>query len=238
MNCDLFFCLTQEMANEVRQYSVVSDRKIRVIRNGIETARYREGGDSQALRRSLAIPPQAPVIGSVGRLVEIKRYDLLIRSFARLKPYCPDAYLLMVGDGPERPGLEELVAELGMSEWVRFAGYQTNVKEYLHTMNCFALTSRSEGTPQAALEASIAQLPVVASRVGGLPEVIEEGRTGVLFPPGDEEQLTRSLLEIVRNRDLARRLGEAAKVRVESLYGIGRMAKEYHDSYVEILTQR
>jgi glycosyltransferase involved in cell wall biosynthesis len=238
LHCERFFCLTREMAQEVLKYRVVPRHKVRVIRNGIETSNYRNPGDPQTLRCSLGIPPAATVIGSVGRLVEIKRYDVLIRSFARLKDNCPDAHLLMVGDGPYKPVLEELAQGLGVREHVHFAGYRTNINEYLHAMNCFALTSSSEGTPQAVLEASIARLPVVASRVGGLPEVIDDRRTGILVTPGDEGAFTRELLGIVQNRELAARLGEAARVRVQDLYGIGRMAKEYHEVYLELLAER
>jgi glycosyltransferase involved in cell wall biosynthesis len=237
-HCDLFFCLTEEMAREVKKYRVVPDRKVRLIRNGIDVADYGRAGDPDAVRRSLGIPAGAAVIGTVGRLAEIKQYDVLIRSFARLRESCPQAHLLFVGDGPERPALERLAGGLGLGRAVHFAGYRTNVNEYLHAMTCFALTSRSEGTPQAVLEASVARLPVVASRVGGLPEVIEDGRTGVLVTPGDEESLTRALVGFVRDRQLADRFGEAARLRVQSLYGIGRMAKEYHDSFVKLVARR
>jgi glycosyltransferase involved in cell wall biosynthesis len=238
LHCDYFFCLTREMADEARKYRVVPARKIRLIRNGIETASYREAGDPQALRRRLGIPPEAAVVGSVGRLAEIKRYDVLIRSFARLKEHCPEAHLVVVGDGPEKPALERLAGGLGLEKWVHFAGYQTNVSEYLHAMNCFAMTSSSEGAPQAVLEASVARLPVVASRVGGLPEVIDDRRTGILYPPGDEGALARELLGVLRDKALARRLGDAASRRVQDLYGVARMAREYHDCFVRLTTAR
>ncbi len=235
--CDRFFCLTEEMARAVTRYRVAPGRKVRTIRNGIETARYAEAGDPSVVRRALGIPGDAPVIGTVGRLAEIKRYDLLIRSFARVRRECPDAHLILVGDGPSGPGLRELAAGLGVGGCVHFAGYQTNVNEYLHAMTCFALTSSSEGTPQAVLEASMARLPVVASRVGGLPEVIDDGHSGVLFEPGDEDALTRELVSVLRDRDRAGRLGEAARQRVEGRYGIGRMAREYHEHYVQLLSR-
>lgn len=235
LHCDLFFCLTREMALEVKKYRIVPGSRVRVIRNGIDTSSYRKPGDPKAIRQLLTIPSGAPVIGTVARLAEIKRHDLLIRSFAQVKRACPDAHLLIVGDGPQKPELEGLVRELGLAECVRFAGYQTNINEYLHAMDCFALTSRSEGMPQAVLEASVAHLPVVASRVGGLPDVIDDGHTGVLFEPGDEETLTRELLAIIQDKELARRLGDAASARVRSLYGIGRMAREYHDHYLKLM---
>jgi glycosyltransferase involved in cell wall biosynthesis len=223
------------MALEVEKHRIVPHRRLRMIRNGIDTAAYREASDPQALRKLLGIPLDAPVIGTVGRLVQIKRYDLLIRSFARVRRSCPKAHLILVGDGPQKLELQQLVAGLGIGDRVHFAGYQIDVNRYLHIMDCFALTSRSEGTPQAVLEASIAGLPVVASRVGGLPEVIDDGRTGILFEPGDEDTLTRELIGILLDKDRARRLGEAASIRVQSLYGVGRMAKEYHNHYLRLL---
>ena len=102
-------------------------------------------------------------------------------------------------------------------------------------MNCFALTSRSEGTPQAVLEASVARLPVVASRVGGLPEIIDEGRTGLLFDPQDEGDLVRRLTQVLAAPDFARALGEAAGRHVQATYGIGRMAAEYHTSFLQLV---
>jgi glycosyltransferase involved in cell wall biosynthesis len=237
-HCDLFFCLTREMASEVKKYWIVPDCKIRSIRNGIELAAFRKPGDPHALRRSLGIPAGAAVIGAVGRLAEIKRYDVLIRSFAGLKRYCPDAHLLMVGDGPQKPMLKQLVGQLGLEDGVHFVGYQNNVSAYLHAMTCLALTSSSEGTPQAVLEASVARLPVVASRVGGLPEVIDHGRTGLLFPAGDEDALTRELLNVIQNKELAHRFGEAAGLRVESMFGVQRMASEYHDYYIQLMAKR
>lgn len=238
IHCALFFCLTEEIAREVRKYWIVAERKICTIRNGIETANYGECGDPHRIRRLLGISTDATVIGTVGRLVEIKQYDLLIRSFVQVAQSCLDAHLVFVGEGPEKSSLRQLAEGLGVGQRVHFVGYQTNVNEYLHAMNCFALTSRSEGTPQAVLEASIARLPVVASRVGGLPEIIDDGKTGLLVPPGDEEALTRAIMEVVQNKELACRLGEAASLRVHSKYGISRMAKEYHNYYLKLLANQ
>jgi sugar transferase (PEP-CTERM/EpsH1 system associated) len=235
--CDRFFCLTQEMAGAVKRYRVARHQKVLLIRNGIETDNYVNPGDPAALRAALGIPSSAPVIGTVGRLAEIKQYDVLLRSFARFKRECPDAHLLLVGDGPLGPSLRQKAEDLGVLASVHFAGYRTNINEYLHAMNCFALPSRSEGTPQAVLEASMARLPVVATRVGGLPEVIDDGRTGILVPSGDEAALTTEIARVIRDPDLATRLGSAARARVEALYGVARMAREYHRHYLELLSK-
>lgn len=236
--CDRFFCLTREMASAVIRFRVACRRKVQLIRNGIETSSFTEPGNPRALRSALGIPDDAKIIGTVGRLVEIKQYDLLIRSFARFKAKCQQSHLLMVGDGPLRPGLKRLAGELGLSECVHFAGYQSQVNEYLHAMDCFVLTSRSEGTPQAVLEASMARLPIVATNVGGVPEVINHNETGILIPSGDEDALLRELQRVTEDKELGVRLGDAAQLRVQSLYGIGRMAMEYHQQYIKLLSCR
>jgi sugar transferase (PEP-CTERM/EpsH1 system associated) len=234
--CDRFFCLTEEMARAVKRYRVARPRKVLLIRNGIEPENYTRPGDPAALRAALGIPEGAAVIGTVGRLAEIKQYDVLLRAFARVKRAAPDAHLVLVGDGPLGPSLRQLAETLGINGYAHFVGYQTNVSEYLHAMNCFVLPSRSEGTPQAVLEASVARVPVVATRVGGLPEVIDDGRTGILVPSGDEDALTREITRVIRDTELAARLGMAARARVQSMYGVARMAREYHRHYVELLS--
>src|SRR5262249_21327275 len=152
----------------------------------------------------------------VGRLSEVKCHDVLLRTFARLERQLPGAHLLLVGDGPLRTDLAQLAQRLGVAGQVRFAGYQAQPERFLQVMNVFALTSRSEGMPRAVLEAWAAGVPVVASRVGGLPELIADGQTGLLFPPGDENALARALLAILGNPSLAQRLTQAGSYRVHS----------------------
>jgi len=237
--CDRFYCLTADMANEVRSARIVSDRKISVIQNGIDVSRFTEVRyDTARLRQSLAIPPHAPFIGTVGRLTEIKRQDLLIRAFAKVREHVRDAFLVLVGEGPLLDSLRELAWRLGVADCVRFVGYQPHSGPYLQAMNVFALTSRSEGMPQAVLEALVTGLPVVASRVGGLPEVIEDGVTGMLFESGNETALAEILHELIRDREKAHRLGTAARASVESRFSVARMAADYHRDMFSLLGHR
>lgn len=230
-----FYCLTEDMAAWVTSHRIVPPRKIRLIFNGIDTARFREPCDPGAIRRELGIPPGAPVVGTVGRLSEIKRQDVLIRAFARIRGGVPDAHLILVGDGPLRQSLGELAGRLGLDARVHFAGFRPHSAPYLRAMDVFALTSRSEGMPQAALEAMVVGLPVVASRVGGLPELIDHGRTGFLVEPGDEPGLAEALLELLSDPGRSGRMGEAGRREVEAKHDIGRMADEYHRDYLELL---
>jgi glycosyltransferase involved in cell wall biosynthesis len=230
-----FYCLTKDMAEWVTGHQVVHRSKVRVIHNGIDTSCFTQPGDAVGVRRSLGIADGVPVIGTVGRLNEIKRHDLLIRAFALVRKQFTGAHLLLVGDGPLRSNLSQQADALGLSQYVHFVGYQAATAPYFHAMQVFALTSRSEGMPQALLEACVAGVPVVASRVGGVPEVIENGRTGFLFDPGDEAGLSNSLVQLLTKPALGRKLAREAHARVMATYHIGRMSAEYHRDFLDLL---
>jgi sugar transferase (PEP-CTERM/EpsH1 system associated) len=233
-----FYCLTVDMAAEVIAHRVVARRKVTVIRNGIDTDCFRAPCDPIAIRRELNIPLAAPLVGTVGRLNEIKRQDRLLRAFAQVRTQLPDAYLLLVGDGPLFESLRDQASSLGIGERVRFAGYQPRITPYLRAMDVFALTSRSEGMPQAVLEACVVGVPVIATAVGGVPEVIEHGRTGLLVDQGDESALATGLLEILTNRTKAQRMCTAAQELVEMQFSVRRMAEEYHSHFQGLLGAR
>ncbi|WP_076344162.1 glycosyltransferase [Paludisphaera borealis] len=230
-----FYCLTEDMAAWVTSHRIVPRRKIRLIFNGIDMARFREPCVPDAVRSELGISPESPVIGTVGRLSEIKRQDVLIQAFARIRQRVPSAHLILVGDGPLRQSLGELAVALGLGDGVHFVGFRPHSAPYLRAMDVFALTSRSEGMPQAVLEAQIVGVPVVVNRVGGLPELIDHGRTGLLVEPGNELELAESLLSLLSDPERRRQMSEAGRREVESRYDIGRMADEYHHHYLDLL---
>jgi glycosyltransferase involved in cell wall biosynthesis len=227
------------MAKQVRDTGVAPARKVRVIQNGIDIAHFTGTlGDRAAVRQSLGVPADAPLIGTVGRLNEVKRQDVLIRAFARLRQQFVNAHLVLVGDGPARADLEALVAQSNLGAFVHFAGYQPSSGPYLQAMDLFSMTSRSEGTPQAMLEASVIGVPVVASRVGGIPELVQDGRTGILFEFGDEAALAAAWAKLLTDREYARRLADAANQRVRQTFSVARMAGDYHRDFVELLGER
>jgi sugar transferase (PEP-CTERM/EpsH1 system associated) len=230
-----FFCVSADIAAAAEAYRIVRRRKLHVVPNGIDTHRFCDRGDGHPVRTALGIPPGSPLIGTVGRLCEVKRQDLLIRAFRQVRARLADAHLLLVGDGPWMGRLRELVASLGLTDRVHFAGYQPQPAPYLQAMDVFALTSQSEGMPLVVLEAWAAGVPVVATRVGGLPELVEDEQTGILVDFGDEAVLAHALGDLIADSSRARYMGEAGRDRVESRYSLRRMADEYQRHYNELL---
>jgi glycosyltransferase involved in cell wall biosynthesis len=231
-------CVSADVAADLVSLRIARRPKIALVPNGIDTGRFVLPQNADEIRRRLGISPQAFVIGTVGRLDEIKCQDLLLRVFARLRGQMSEARLLLVGEGPLRQELEQLAARLEIAREVSFAGYQEQPERYLAAMDVFALPSRSEGLPLVILEAWAAGLPVVASRVGGIPELIENGQSGILFPSGDEEALARALEKIWADRDLGRRLGEAGRIQAREHYDVRVMAQTYQDHYLDLLAKR
>ena len=234
-NADLFCCVSNDIARSAARWHTVPKAKIDVVTNGIDTGRYSKQHCGDEIRSSLGIPLDAPVIGSVARLDEVKRQDLLIHAVAKLGKEHDDVQLLLVGDGAWRRRLEELAAELNIASRVHFAGYQDRTERYLAALDIFALTSRLEGLPLVLLEAGAVGLPVVSSAVGGIPQALENGKTGVLFPQGDLSALVRALRELLAHPIERARMSDAWHRVVLEKYSLERMAKEYRRRYCELL---
>jgi glycosyltransferase involved in cell wall biosynthesis len=227
----VFCCVSDSVAASARRWNTVPKCKVEVVLNGIDTSRYSDRSSAHAIRTMLGIPLGVPVIGSVGRLNEVKRQDLMIRALSALGQQFGNTCMLLVGDGPERLRLESLAAELGVTSRIYFAGYQPSPERFLAAMDLFVLSSRIEGLPLGLLEAWASGLPVVASAVGGLPKVVAHGETGLLFPSGDVEALAAAIRHLLRDPGTARRLGDAGCRTVHRLYSLDRMAEEYEGHY-------
>lgn len=233
-----YFCVSSEVANEVRNRRMVSSRKVTIVHNGIDTTFFQRRSDDGVLRRELGISSDAPVIGTVGRLAEIKRQDLLVQGFAVAKKAFPLAQLLVVGDGPSLPGLRELASHLEIAESVHFVGYRNDRERYLGIMDVFALTSRSEGMPLSVLEAWAAEVAVITSDVGGLPSLIDHGRNGLLFPSGDTDALADAMHQLLSDRHYTNRLASEGYRDAIAKFDVQTMARRYHDQYNELLDKK
>ncbi len=232
---DRFCCVSDEIAAAVTRWGTVPRRKVEVILNGIDTDVGADLPPPGAVRSALGIPAADPVIGTVGRLAEVKRQDLLLRAVGRLRVRFPLVRVLLVGEGPERAKLEALARDLGLSDRVHFLGYQPCPEQFLRIMDVFALTSRSEGFPVSLLEAWRASVPVVCTAVGGLPAVVDHGVNGLLVPAGDEGAVAEALGRVLADRDLGARLGPAGRRELWERYSLDRMTTEYDRRYRALL---
>jgi glycosyltransferase involved in cell wall biosynthesis/protein-tyrosine-phosphatase len=187
--------------------------------------------DRAALRRELNLPPDALVIGTVGRLVPVKGHVDLIRAVALAQPRMPQARLVIAGDGPLLGDLWAMAGRLGIDKHCVFAGHRADVHRVLAAMDVFALPSLSEGIPMALLEAMSLGVPVVATRVGGIPEVVRDRVTGLLVPPGDDRALAEACLELARYPDWAAEIGAAGQVFVTEEYTQERAGRALADTY-------
>jgi glycosyltransferase involved in cell wall biosynthesis len=176
-----------------------------------------------------------PVLASVGRLKAPKDFSTLLRALAAL----PDASFeaVIAGDGPDRSTLEAEIGRLGIGDRVRLLGERRDIPELLGAADVFVLPSRSEGLPVSVLEAMVAGLPVVASRVGGVPELVAEGETGLLVAPGNSDELAAALKRVLADRELRRRLGTAGRARVEQQFDLDSFRRAHVDLYYRELAR-
>lgn len=232
-----FCCVSQDIADSARRWNTVPADKVCVVDNGVDMAVHADRARRTELRASLGFSAGDQVIGTVGRLNEVKRQDLLLRAFALLAGAHPQARLLLVGDGPERQALQALALALKLHDRVVFAGYQSRTEDYLAAMDVFALSSRHEGLPLALLEAWATGLPVVASAVGGIPQVVRDGHNGLLFPSGEAAALAIALKRLLEEPLTASHLGAAGRDTVRDGYSLDLTADRYDTHYRAALAQ-
>jgi glycosyltransferase involved in cell wall biosynthesis len=217
---DRFVCVSQDSARRALAQGVPA-RRVLALWNGIDLTRFDYRGPA----------PDGPVV-AVARLSLEKDIETLLRAIALAAPDAPTLRLEVAGNGPCLPALQSLAAELALGERVRFLGEVHDVPALLARASLFVLSSRTEGVSLTLLEAMARGLPVVATRVGGNPEVVAEDETGLLVPPRDPAALAAALLHLLRDPDAGRRMGRAGRRRVEEHFEIRRMVAGYEALYL------
>src|SRR5439155_1523480 len=192
--------------------------------------------DDRDLRRLFGVSPDEFVVGWIGRMTAIKRVEDILLAFRELRNRGIAARLCLVGDGPDREQVEQRAHDLGVSRHTLFVGYQREIAPYYSFFDAFVLPSANEGTPVVAIESLAAGRPVVATGVGGTPDVVEDGADGILVPVGDVEAIAESLEQLARNPELRRRLGEHGRKRVLPRYRVERLVDDVDVLYRELLS--
>lgn len=212
------------------EYENFPAERIRVIYNGVPKVSGDRRRESE-LASSLDIPECAFVMGSVARLDSIKNQAMAIRALGHVLRENPQAYLLLVGDGPERESLEQLTRQLQLSPRVRITGYQKDTERFYRMMDLFLLTSYSEGTAMTLLEAMASSLPCVVTDVGGNPEIVEAGKTGFVVASDDDAALGEKISLLCRNGEMRQRFGIAGRERFLKLFTAEKMVQHYESLY-------
>jgi len=227
-----------EVKEDLVELGVAPPEKFVVIRLGIDLAhRVANGAERAEYRRLFGIPEDRFVVGWIGRMTQIKRIPDVLLAFRRLLDRGVDATLCLVGDGPDRDDAERRAHELGIARRTLFVGYQRDVAPYYSLFDTFLLTSANEGTPVVAIESLAAQRPVVSTRVGGVPDVVEDGEDGFLVDVGDADGLAERLERLARDPELRRRFGETGRARVLPRYAVPRLVDDIDALYRELLAE-
>lgn len=208
--------------------------KVSCIRNGVDLTRVKTTSSGAHLRKQLGISSSEFVIGSVGRLTPVKGLEYLIRAVSKNKGP-RERKLVIVGDGPLRPALEGLAREVGVAGRVLFLGARNDVYDLMGVFDVLALPSLHEGVPMVLLEAMAMAVPIIASRVGGIPEILDDEQGALLVQARDVDVLADAIETMANDEVLRNRLRKAARARVESRFSIERTAALTGDLYCELM---
>jgi len=225
-------------ASILRTWKGIPGEKIVAIPNSVDVDRYAERGGREALRRALGIGEQHTVAAVVATLKEQKGHRCLLEALPEVIDGFPEFHLLIIGDGELRATLEAQAQGLRLEKSVHFLGQRSDIPALLAASDLFILPSLWEGLPMALIEAMASGLPVIASRVSGTEQVMRDGETGLLVPPGDVSELKRAILEMLVHPGRMIEMGKAARRRVEAHFSARQQAQAHLDLYVSAWQQR
>lgn len=239
---------TFAVSRDLREHMVAGglpDHRVGVIHNGISPGPIPTTHDKKRARATMSLPANSFAFGTVARLDPVKDLGTLLQGFAQMSEDAPKAspgpeggigahgrpHLVLIGDGDERRNLERLAAELGIADQTRFLGHRDDVRDLLPGLNGYVNTSITEGVSVTLLEAMAAQVPIVATAVGGTPEVILDEASGLLLPPRDPSALATQLARLWCDPKLATKIAANGRARVEAHFATSTMRRHYLEAY-------
>jgi glycosyltransferase involved in cell wall biosynthesis len=237
---DQMTIVSEVAANRFVTNGILPKSLLRVIPNGVDIDRFqRVTPETRAsLRKSMKLDREFLWL-AVGRYDPAKDYPTMLRGFAKVRERSTDAVLLLVGEGKLQGEAESLARELNLGDSVRFLGARDDVPELMSTADGYLMSSAWEGMPVVLLEAAAAGLPIIATAVGGNPEVVSNEESGFLVPPRDPTALAEAMLRLSALPEPRRRaMGERGREHVRNLYGLGRMVQRWEDLYREVLARK
>jgi len=234
---DALMAVAEAVRNDLIGGGISPDR-ITVVHSGIALHQAPPETETRRLRERLGISPHDPVLGIVAHILPHKGYDDLVQALALVREKFPDVKCLIVGRAPRQRYLQrllQLAERLSVRDRLILLGFQEDVAPFLHAMDVFVLPSRTEGLPITILEVMAAGKPVVATKVGGIPEVVRDGQTGLLVPSMDPSRLAEALIQLLEAPALAKAMGQAGRTHVESHFSMEREARQTSLVYAQVL---
>jgi sugar transferase (PEP-CTERM/EpsH1 system associated) len=232
---DVYIPVSADLQRWLKTEIGVPDKKNLLVNNGVDTTGFESGNEGFMQRQPLPFSTDCFVIGTVGRAQAVKNHASLIDAFVHLLSLLPSERarlrLAIVGDGPELPAIREKVSAAGIADLVWLPGARTDIADIMRGFSLFVLSSIAEGTPVTILEAMSTGLPVVATRVGGIPEVVVDGQTGTVVPSGDPTAMAAALAAYIQQPELAAQHGTAGRSRIEQKYSMTAMLAAYMQLY-------
>ncbi len=236
---DRIITLTQRGKEEHIKYKIAPPNKFVPIYSGIDIKEFSNFQVNRVKEKEkLNISLDVPVVGTVNRLDPVKGNQYLIASLSEVVKFFPTIKVIIVGDGSEKEKLKHYVTELGLSENVIFLGLCKDVRQILSTFDIFVLPSLNEGMGRCLLEAQALGIPVIATKVGGIPDVVEDGLTGILVSPRNPKEMAETIIRLLRNKAARKNMSEAAKKWIGERFGVESMVKKISDLYQEILKEK
>ncbi|MCI5147395.1 MAG: glycosyltransferase family 1 protein, partial [Candidatus Electrothrix sp. AR3] len=228
--------VSPEVQQLMRRY-LISDKKMQVITNGIDMHEFRKDKSiRKKIRQELGIGLGILLIGSFGRISPEKGQKYFIAAAAQVLKKIPDARFLILGDGFQGDEMKAYAASIGIADSMTFLGFRKNIAEFYSALDLFVLPSLLEGTPMALLEAMSTELPVVATRVGGVGRIIRDGENGVLVSSANIEELARAMTQLLQNPVEAKKMAEDALQTIAERYSSQKMTDACMDLYTELVT--
>jgi glycosyltransferase involved in cell wall biosynthesis len=230
--------VSEQVKQDLVTYGVAPAEKILVVPLGLELEPFLDGSHSRgAFRRELNLKGGERLVGIVGRLFPIKNHRLFLDAAALMARQERAVRFVIVGDGALRPEMEQYAHALAIADRVIFTGWRRDLPRIYADLDALVVTSNNEGTPVSAIEAMAASCPVVATRVGGLPDLISDGETGYLVPPGDAQAISAVMLRLLKEPEMARRVGQAARAVVRKRFAAQRLVSDMERLYLELTGQ-
>lgn len=221
----------------VEKYKIVKAGKVTIIRLGFKLEQFLSQRNNYQLKNELRVKSGDILIGIIGRLVPIKNHAMIINVLAGLRQSGLKVHLCIVGDGELRDELQQLALQNGVENFTHFLGWRLDIPNIYAGIDLLALTSLNEGTPVTIIEAMASKVPVVATRVGGVPDLIIEGKTGFLCDVNDTEQMAGKIERLILDKSIRKRITENAGETVQKIYHYSRLVRDIEDLYQNFLNK-